>query len=237
MTENISILPVSKADLPILSDFLHTSKISLTINRLLVKDWPNEEVQRKHYADVITGSLQDASNELLKSVDTSTGQIAGFVVLTRKHPVPSTASSEKGGGNVERTNVPNWMNPVLFEAVMSGSDYVTQPTDDMERFGNHASSGHFYYFGFADIRPDLTYIFVAPSRRRQGIGSSMVKHCMDRARDANIPLTTVSEPGAYEFHRRAGFMDTRHVDFDLSQWAPPYSGFGVFRLAGLIWIP
>lgn len=65
----------------------------------------------------------------------------------------------------------------------------------------------------------------------------MVKHCMDRARDANIPLTTVSEPGAYEFHKRAGFKDTRHVDFDLSQWAPPYSGFGVFRLAGLIWTP
>lgn len=136
MTENISILPVSEADLPILSDFLHTSKISLTINRLLVKDWPSEKMQRKHYADVIAGSLQDSSNELLKSVDTSTGQIVGFVVLTRKRPVPSIGSGNKGGGDVEAPKAPNWMNPLVFEAVMSGSDCVTQPTDDMERFGN-----------------------------------------------------------------------------------------------------
>lgn len=143
MAQHISILPVLEADLPILSDFLHTSKLSLTINRLLVKDWPNEDIQRKHYADVIAGSLQDPSNELLKSVDTSTGQIVGFVALTRKHPVPSIASSDKGEGDVEKSNVPNWMNSVVFEAVMSGSDYVTQPTDDIERFGIQASSDNF----------------------------------------------------------------------------------------------
>jgi hypothetical protein len=46
MHANITIEPVVKYDLPKLADMLYYCKLSLTINRLLVKNWPNEKLQR-----------------------------------------------------------------------------------------------------------------------------------------------------------------------------------------------
>jgi hypothetical protein len=59
--------------------------------------------------------------------------------------------------------------------------------------------------------------------------------CFDRAKAEGVPLALCSEPAAYDFFVKLGFRDTRHVDIDLSKWAPAYSGFGMFRLAGMIW--
>lgn len=80
----------------------------------------------------------------------------------------------------------------------------------------------------------MTYIFVNPSSRGQGIGARLVREAVERAKAAGVPLTVSVEPAAYDFFGKLGFKDTRHVDFDLSKWAPSYSGFGVFRLAGMI---
>ena len=81
----------------------------------------------------------------------------------------------------------------------------------------------------------MTYIYVEPLSRKHGIGSQSMQICFDRAKAERVPLFLSSEPEAYDFFVKQGFRDTRHVDFDLSKWAPAYSGFGIFRLAGMIW--
>jgi hypothetical protein len=54
------------------------------------------------------------------------------------------------------------------------------------------------------------------------------------AGEAGIPLTVFAEPGAREFFSNRGFEDVKSADIDLAKWAPSYSGFGVFRLSGMV---
>jgi hypothetical protein len=61
-----------------------------------------------------------------------------------------------------------------------------------------------------------------------------MKLCLDRAKTEGLPLVAKVEPGAYEFFLKHGFKDTKHGDIDLSKFAPPYTGFGSFRLSGMI---
>jgi N-acetylglutamate synthase-like GNAT family acetyltransferase len=82
---------------------------------------------------------------------------------------------------------------------------------------------------------EITYIFVKSSSRRNGIGSQLVRECRKRAEGAGFPLVVSSEPAAYEFFLKNGFNESKHFDFDLSKWALPYSGFGIFRLTRLAW--
>jgi hypothetical protein len=74
---------------------------------------------------------------------------------------------------------------------------------------------------------ELTHIFVAPSHRKQGIGSSLVRLAADKAKATGLPLSVSSEPGASGFFLKHGFTETKHVDVDLSQWTPPNSEWGV----------
>jgi N-acetylglutamate synthase-like GNAT family acetyltransferase len=85
--------------------------------------------------------------------------------------------------------------------------------------------------------PEITYIIVSPTHRGRGIGKMLMEYVLEKAKSLDIPVALSSEPQVYSFFRRWGFEDTKHVDFDLAKWAPPYSGFGVFRLAGMIWYP
>ena len=59
---------------------------------------------------------------------------------------------------------------------------------------------------------------------------------MEASRE-RLPLLLCAEPQSYGFYAGNGFEETTHADFDLSQWAPAYSGFGIFRLAGMRWLP
>jgi hypothetical protein len=59
--------------------------------------------------------------------------------------------------------------------------------------------------------------------------------CFEKAKAEGVPLALCSEPTAYGFFLKQGLKDTKHVDIDLSKWAPAYCGFGVFRISGMIW--
>jgi hypothetical protein len=61
--------------------------------------------------------------------------------------------------------------------------------------------------------------------------------CFDKAKEEKLPLVVCSEPAANDFFASLGFKETEHADIDLAQFAPKYSGFGMFRLTGMIWEP
>jgi N-acetylglutamate synthase-like GNAT family acetyltransferase len=79
----------------------------------------------------------------------------------------------------------------------------------------------------------LTSIFVTPSYRKHGIGSQLVQLCIDKAKSAQLPLFLCSVPTSHQFYLKLGFKDVSYVDIDLSNWAPGYSGYGVYRLYGM----
>lgn len=78
---------------------------------------------------------------------------------------------------------------------------------------------------------------VKPFAQRKGLGSKLVQLGFDRARVAGIPLTVCAEAPSIPFFTAIGFKETNHVDMDLRKYAPANSGFGMFRLAGMLWNP
>ena len=81
---------------------------------------------------------------------------------------------------------------------------------------------------------ELTHIYVKPAYRRKGIGSQLVRIAVDKAAEAGIPFAVCSEPAAHDFFLKLGFKDIVHGDIDLRRWAPEHSGFGNFRLFGMV---
>lgn len=57
------------------------------------------------------------------------------------------------------------------------------------------------------------------------------------ARSEDLPLFVTSEPEAQGFFDKLGMREIKHVDMDLSKYAPPYTGFGLFRMIGMVWSP
>ncbi|KAJ5825312.1 hypothetical protein N7474_002450 [Penicillium riverlandense] len=212
-----SILPISGSDLPTLANFLHTSKLALTVNRLIFKYWPNDVTQLQLYTQAVEFGFSDPSVECLKVVDDESGDIVGYLALSRKQ-AENEEEKPAGSGEDPEPGVPDGLNPPVFKAVMGAVSGITKEFEKIDRF-------------------EVTYMCVKPRSRRHGIGSELVGKCFEKAKAANLPLVICAEPEAHPFFTAVGFKDTKHVDIDLSPWAPPYSGFGTFRLTGMIWSP
>jgi len=75
---------------------------------------------------------------------------------------------------------------------------------------------------------------VLPDHRRKGLGSKLVKMCIEKAKSEALPLVVLSEPEAHGFCLKLGFEDTQQADIDLRKWAPELSGFGMFRVWGMV---
>ena len=78
---------------------------------------------------------------------------------------------------------------------------------------------------------------VRPSKQGHRIGSKLMQLGYDRAKEEGIPFAICAEAPAYGFFSKLGFEDLRHQEIDLRKYAAAYSGFGVFRLSGMIWRP
>ncbi|KAJ5965712.1 hypothetical protein N7481_012426 [Penicillium waksmanii] len=213
---NYSILPVVEADLPFLAKFIHASKLRLSINRLLFENWPNETIQMKMYTGAVTSGFKDPATESFKAVDTESNEIIGYFVLARKRPAQDLPEYELGANPDQGT--PKGLNPSLFAEVMTASAEIAKATENKDFL-------------------DLVYICVEPRFQRHGVGAKLIQLGFDRARAENIPFALCAEAPAHGFYVNLGFQETKRADIDLSKYAPAYSGFGVFRLTGMIWYP
>ncbi|OGM42254.1 hypothetical protein ABOM_009044 [Aspergillus bombycis] len=215
-----TIRPVELSDIPALGDLLYTSKLALTINRLLFKSWPNEAAQRQNYLNAVEGIEVD-SPESRTVVDNVSGEVIGHLALNRRRPVED---SKQPRGGIKRQDLPDFFTPEVVTAVLEAVAKINQ--ESLQKMANMLLS-----------LSEITYIVVKSEYRHRGVGKDLMDYVFDKARSADVAVAVSAEPQIYEFFKKCGFHDTKHVDFDLAQWAPPHSGFGNFRLAGLIWHP
>ncbi|KAE8167513.1 hypothetical protein BDV40DRAFT_295619 [Aspergillus tamarii] len=204
-----TIRPVEYSDIPELGDLLYTSKLALTINRLLFKNWPNEAVQRQNYLGALEGIEVD-SPESRTVVDNVTGKVIGHLALNRYRPVEEP---EQPREEIQKQEPPDFFVPEVVTAVLEAVATIKEEVKTTDRY------------------------VIKSEYRHHGIGKDLMDYVFNKARSAGVPVAVSAEPQIYEFFKKYGFHDTKHVDFDLAQWAPPHSGFGIFRLAGLIWHP
>ena len=125
MSAEFTIEPAERSDSAVFTDYLFTSKLDLTVNRLLYKDWPNEDAQRAHYADAVERGWNDGMS-YYKAVD-KRGHILGFVALERK-----LAATD---GKAVSATCPESMNVAVFEAVTEAAQKIDKAADGEERYG------------------------------------------------------------------------------------------------------
>ncbi|KAI1357313.1 hypothetical protein F5Y08DRAFT_324570 [Xylaria arbuscula] len=215
--ENHSVIPINQDDIPAIGAFLQASKLQLTINRLLVKDWPNPTLQKAHYTRAIDNAVSNPNVTSLKVINNVTGDAVAQLFYQkkscaqeRKDELPEDSEEKQA-----KLEVPESFTPAVYYAVMEAVDKLEPVLDTNEYI-------------------ELTHMYVEPSSRRQGIGSWLLQIVQEAAVAAKLPLSLCSEPNYHSFFAKRGLKDQKHIDIDLAQWAAPYSGYGPFRLCRMV---
>lgn len=128
-----SIASVSEPDLPFLATFINTAKLSLSINRLIFEDWPNEALQKQMYSSAVQDGYSDPSMECFKAVDVDFNEIVGYFVLARKRPVKE--SPVDSGSEGAQQAIPDGFNLGLFKELNNAIVHIAKQTDAIDRFG------------------------------------------------------------------------------------------------------
>lgn len=237
---NHSVIPISKDDIPAIGAFLQASKLQLTINRLLVKDWPNPPLQKAHYTRAIENAVSNPQITSLKVINNTTGEAVAHLFYQKKSSARGGKDEPAQGNKKEQMEmvVPAGFTPAVYWAVMEATNKLEPKLDTDEYIGKAPTSEAIINSSinnYHDFLPtELTHLYVEPSSRGQGIGSWLLQIVQEAAAAANMPLSLCSEPNYHGFFVKRGFKDQEHADIDLMQWAAPYTGYGVFRLTRMV---
>lgn len=243
MSAQFSISAPEEKDIKVLGDLLLRSKLSLSINRLLWNNWPNETAQREQYTAAVEGAFKDPNMLDLKAVDMETGQIAGYVCFTKKemnaqNDTAQPQAEDDGTAPAQSQDTPATMDANVLAGVMKACQEIASGLDFPKNYGKLKRSPTESRKDQAlTVGTELIFIVVDQAFRGKGLGSQLMQRGFAEARAAGLPLCVCSEPAPRSFFDRSGFSEVVHADMDLSAWAPPYTGFGVFRLAGMVWRP
>jgi predicted N-acetyltransferase YhbS len=60
---------------------------------------------------------------------------------------------------------------------------------------------------------------VHPKHQKRGLGSLLMRDCMEIADAAGLPIYLAFFSGAHPLYLRLGFKDLKYSDVDLGEWA------------------
>ena len=151
MPASTSIHPVSPSDLPTLGDFLYSCKLTLTINKLLFKEWPNEATQKPIYTGAVERANKDPEVEDLKVVDEKSGEIVAYLALTRKRPAAKTEQPPaEDNGEGKKQDAPDFFNPDVLSLVGATSAEIAKEMEGIDHFGMYIT----FITSTHDLKPD-----------------------------------------------------------------------------------
>jgi GNAT superfamily N-acetyltransferase len=80
------------------------------------------------------------------------------------------------------------------------------------------------------LSTDVSSFAVHPDHQGKGIGTELLRHCMQIADEHRLPSWLQALPGSHSLYLRAGFVDVVHRDVDLNEWDGfKYRGHGLYR--------
>jgi hypothetical protein len=132
---SFTVSPIENSDLPAVSRNLAASKLPLTINRLLYKNWPNEEAQLAQCTKTIEGAFKNPLNVLfLKAIDNKSGEIVGHIAVTHKSAGDTKLGPGISVGEDAKPIAPDGMNEDVFRAVIQSVAEISTH-QDVEHLG------------------------------------------------------------------------------------------------------
>ncbi|KAI6091611.1 hypothetical protein F4821DRAFT_254928 [Hypoxylon rubiginosum] len=207
-------------DIPTLTDFLVKSKRHLVFNRFLYKNWPNEEQLYANCKATVSNGIYYPEMNSLKVVNTTTNKTVAYLLVARvvkpEYLTPADARNEKRRERrdaQERNKRAGVINFAVVDTMLEAIRRLGNPE------GDHL---------------EIKHIYVEPSSRKLGIGTALLRECLDRAVWEGLRLTVNAEPNHHEWFLRRGFIDVVVSDVDLRQFAPEHSGYGQFRISKMI---
>lgn len=75
---------------------------------------------------------------------------------------------------------------------------------------------------------------ILPQYQGKGIGSYILRHCMERADKAGLATHLTAFPSAHSLYLRFGFEEVERIDLDLNAAGPPNRGFGIYRMSSML---
>lgn len=140
MPENYTLCPIEPSDIHPLADLLYTSKLALTINRLLFRSWSNEAIQRNNYLSALEG-LDPSMSESLSVIDDQSGEPVGLLALNRRRPADAPSGNDPEGGKPkQQQEISDFFNPEVLATVGEAVGELAKEAKDIDHYGRHLPS-------------------------------------------------------------------------------------------------
>ncbi|PMD48407.1 acyl-CoA N-acyltransferase [Hyaloscypha variabilis F] len=212
----VTLSHADTTDLPALAEINRLAYMQETISMIAFKDWPAETNMFNFFQARIKARMETPNTLVFKAL-TGTGEIAGFVCWTLEpEKVVDEATAKLGMG----ANGPTGKALLQMQEIFN-LEFIMAAAPEMENMGNLVKGQKHYY---------LSAFVVTPKYQRKGIGSKLLRHCLEIADRDVLPAWLSAFPGSHSLYLRFGFEDVEHQDIDLNKWDHyRFRGFGIYR--------
>lgn len=132
---------MTTSDVPAAVDLLYQHKISLAINRVMWKTWPDETVQKARIRSAFEESMRSSSTKCYKAIEDHTGDVLGILVLTHRQPPSADVSTNKETSHPD-VNMPQTLaglNLDILNAVTTALDIISEDVAGIDHQGLYCS--------------------------------------------------------------------------------------------------
>lgn len=225
-------------DLPALAEINRLAYCRETIAQFAFRDWPDDKNMFEFFKARLAERFQHSGTQVFKAVDTVTSTISGFVCLTLEKGNGAGTGSQKPATDITPTakimeQLPSYMN----------HEFVLKSGVEIEEMKGHMGGGEHYcecsyhhiFDESSDPFADVSAFAVEPRFQGKGIGSQLLKTCLDIADKTSLETWLISFPGSHGLYLRLGFRDVDYRDIDLGAWDKgKLRGYGVYRQYAMV---
>lgn len=225
-------------DLPALVEINRLAYCRETTAQFAFKDWPDETNMSEFFNARLAEHFEHSGTQVFKAVDTAINTILGFVCLTLEKGNEAGNRYQKPATEVTPTakimqQLPPYMDHEFVLKTGAEIEAMKSRMGDGEHYCEclHDFSSHV----FSDTLADVSAFAVQPRSQGKGIGSQLLKHCLDIADKASLQTRLISFPGSHSLYLRFGFRDIDHRDTDLGAWdRGKLRGYGLYRQYAMV---
>lgn len=219
----LSIAQAGLEDLPALAEINRAAYYQETIAQFAFKNWPDKANMFDFFKARLAERFSHANSQIFKAIDTATGFISGFICLTLegagKEPV-GVAAQEPAPDLTPTAKMMQQIPPYFNQ------EFVVKTGAEVEQLKSLMNGEEHYY---------LSAFAVDPCQQGKGIGSQLMKHCLDIADQSSFRTWLIAFPGSHSLYLRFGFKDVEYRDVDLNAWDKGrLRGYGVYRQYAMV---